>query len=210
VIPVALFLFPPKLKNPDGQYLKWLLVYHRLAGEAIPPIQLLNSRAEIISPREDTLSWCTMFDDGVQYAVNRPLKLEGTHLSFDSEEIYINELIQYRGNNIDTATEKEFTDKVTDILVQTLLYLQLEPQTQLIEATPQGQKPGNKSKKGKLPPKIIGDNYKIKRELTSDPTSKHKSLITHWRMGHYRMQPYGDRQNPQHKLIWIEPTLING
>jgi len=211
VIPIGLLLFPSRLKNPDGQYLKWLLFSHRLADEAIAPINLLKSRMEVVSQLEDNLTWCTMLDNGVQYAVNRSLKLEGDRLNYETDEMYINDLIQQYGSNIDTITEKEFTDKVTELLIQVLLYLQLEPNTNLVSVSSSDRSINGQNKKQKLNPHIIGENYQTKIEKNPSKITdvKHKSPITHWRMGRYRMQPYGEKDNTQHKLIWIEPMLIN-
>ncbi|MFN7215425.1 hypothetical protein, partial [Microcystis sp.] len=69
VMPCGVLLLPPKLKNPDGQSLKWLCFFHRLADQTIAPIEIMGSRLEIGVAAEDTLRWFTVFDDGTQYGV---------------------------------------------------------------------------------------------------------------------------------------------
>lgn len=40
-----------------------------------------------------------------------------------------------------------------------------------------------------------------------DASSPHRTVETHWRRGHYRLQAHGPKRVDR-KLIWIEPTLI--
>lgn len=42
---------------------------------------------------------------------------------------------------------------------------------------------------------------------STDASSQHRTVETHWRRGHYRLQAYGPKRVDR-KLIWIEPTLI--
>lgn len=150
-----------------------------------------------------------MLDDGTQYGVARNLKIENNQLEYDTDEIHINQYIQDKGKNIDTTTEKEFTNQVTELLIQTLLYLQLKP-AQLVEVQSTNSLKKNISKKQKLTPLIIGQDYRVKSEpnyISSD--SERKSPMTHWRRGFYRWQPYGSKTETKHKLIWIEPILVN-
>lgn len=151
-----------------------------------------------------------MLDDGTQYGVARHLKIENNQLEYDTDEIHINQYIQEKGKNIDTRTEKEFTNQVTELLIQTLLYLQLK-QVVEIEAQVANSPKKNISKKQKLAPFIIGQDYRVKSEpnyISSDPNRK--SPMTHWRRGFYRWQPYGSKTEAKHKLLWIEPVLVNG
>lgn len=212
VIPMGLLFLPPKLRNPDGQILKWVLFYHQLPEDTIATIQLKNFSLNIIPHRENALSWMTIFDDGCQYASSNSLHFERGNFA-DEENFFVNEILQYEGKNIDTKTEKEFGDKVTQLLIQTLLYLQINPQDQKRAGYPQLHHPAKGvSKKQKLTPIIIGRNYQVKTEKSSSRSvepSARKSPITHWRRGHWRNQPYGARDNPQCKPLWIEPFLVN-
>ena len=42
---------------------------------------------------------------------------------------------------------------------------------------------------------------------STDSSSQHRTVETHWRRGHYRLQAHGPKRVDR-KLIWIEPTLI--
>lgn len=66
------------------------------------------------------------------------------------------------------------------------------------------------SKKQKLSPYIIGQDYQVKADKEYDSAQAGHSKVTHWRRGFYRWQPYGQKDKQQHKLIWIEPVLVNG
>ncbi|GAL91555.1 MULTISPECIES: hypothetical protein [Microcystis] len=60
-----------------------------------------------------------------------------------------------------------------------------------------------------MTPHIIGRDYRIRSQSDPDvPTDR--QYRTHWRRGFYRWQPYGSRERPDRKLIWIEPVLVNG
>lgn len=210
VIPCGVLLFPPKLKNPDGRSLKWICFYHRLADQTIPPIEIMNSQLEIGVADEDALSWFTVFEDSTQYGVHRHLKVdENYQLNYqDEDEIFINQDLASKGLNTVMETEKEFTDKVTDLLVQTLLYLQHK--SDFLASPSQSLTKRGSSKKQKLTPYIIGQDYRVKSEPNPDASNTAQPYRTHWRRGFYRWQPYGDREQPEYKLIWIEPVLVNG
>lgn len=58
--------------------------------------------------------------------------------------------------------------------------------------------------------KLLSINHEIKTNTTKNnkrPT-EHASPITHWRRGHWRNQPCGEKLQDS-KIIWIQPTLIN-
>ena len=208
VMPCGVLLLPPKLKNPDGQSLKWLCFFHRLADQTIAPIEIMGSWLEIGVAAEDTLSWFTVFDDGTQYGVHRCLKVdENLQLDYqDENEMFIDRDLALTGLNTVVETEKEFTDRVTDLLVQTLLYLQQKSDFSVSSALSPIK---NSGKNRKLTPHIIGRDYRIRSQSDPDvPTDR--QYRTHWRRGFYRWQPYGSRERPDRKLIWIEPVLVNG
>lgn len=213
VVPCGLLFLPPKLKNPDGQPLKWILFYHKLAGEKIPPIDLPNFQFQVMATQDNYLAWLTILDDNTQYSVSRELKFEEGRLNYDSDNFHINQTLEYEGKNVTTQTEKEFSDRVTELLIQVFLYLQLKPEAvQPLEFSAAHPRSKRLGKQQNLAPNIIGRNYQVKAETSgaSSEASSRKSPITHWRRGFYKWQPYGSRQESKHKLIWIEPVLVNG
>lgn len=73
-------------------------------------------------------------------------------------------------------------------------------------------------RKNKLKTKKTNKSYPTKlfndiRYITSDSTNNTnsnsgKKVKSHLRRGHFRFQPYGPRDNPSTKSIWIQPTYI--
>lgn len=66
-----------------------------------------------------------------------------------------------------------------------------------------------KTSKKLIVPQVIGEGYKPKVIRNYEPIGTHASPRTHWRSGHWKQQMIGSRKKPQHKTIWIEPTLVN-
>lgn len=61
-------------------------------------------------------------------------------------------------------------------------------------------------------PNIIGENFRVVREYPDrEPESESTGIKKrmHWRKGHWRHQPVGQRELKQRKLIWLKPVLIN-
>lgn len=56
---------------------------------------------------------------------------------------------------------------------------------------------------GFIPVTYLGDEF----AQTLERNSPHGSVRAHWRMGHWRSQPYGP-QSSLRKIIWIRPTRI--
>jgi hypothetical protein len=188
------------------------MFHHRLASEPILPIILPKAKIQVFSKPIDSLTWFTILDDWTMYGVNRPLRIEENRFNYQFDAFHINETLQYSGKNIETATEKEFSDKITDILIQTLLYFQLNKKELELVKTSTHSPSSSDSTKQKLNPIIIGSNYQAKAQTSVEKvtTGTRKSPITHWRRGFYRWQPYGSKEQAKYKLNWIEPVLVKG
>jgi hypothetical protein len=114
-------------------------------------------------------------------------------------------------NLTDEAERKEieFGLQLANLGMQTLLYVEnYEPE--LLPDTSQN----NLMFLPRFTSPIVGKNYRIKTEgdIThncANKTTEHHNKSTHWRSGHWRNQLHGGRDNPQYKIIWIEPMLIN-
>lgn len=64
-----------------------------------------------------------------------------------------------------------------------------------------------KSKSELWTPNIIGRKYATKTDPNAE-TGTHASPRMHWRRGHFRQQAFGVGR-AEHKILWIEPMLIN-
>lgn len=102
---------------------------------------------------------------------------------------------------------------MNNFILNLILYLQNYQEKITIDSSSTGF--GGRAKKlkakeigqGYSPIKWIGKGYKITRDYTG--TGTHSSPKMHMRMGHWRKQPVGSREKKSHKMIWIEPTLVN-
>jgi hypothetical protein len=112
------------------------------------------------------------------------------------------------------ATEADYKDEVdllnrgpesAGLLLNLVLVMNQRPQ--LVESRmPVRTVKTGRGKAVLWEPAWIGRKYKIIHD--NDGSGSHASPRSHWRNGHWRMQPYGER-NEQRKLIWIEPMLVN-
>lgn len=108
----------------------------------------------------------------------------------------------------DVQQELDVFTQIDDFVCNLFLFLQTQ-QNVSIEYVEQerGFKPKNKSSNLRSFIKLDVPN-KPKVINCVEKSGTHESPITHWRRGHWRNQPCGEKlQNS--KLIWIQPTLIN-
>lgn len=101
-----------------------------------------------------------------------------------------------------------------NVVYNLFLYLQQQPQdfTEIPDHQTTARTRGlgfGTGEKRLQKPVMIGYNHRVKTNNES-LGGNHASPQSHWRRGHWRNQPYGDRQKPSFKPIWIEPTFING
>jgi hypothetical protein len=209
VVPVGLLFLPARIKNPDGQYIRWILFSHHLANDNKYSIKLAQYTLGLEREEIEVIKWMTILDDGTQYAVSHKIVIENQQLIQGNNNMYINEKIKEFDINVKEEEESDFTIKITNLLMQTLLYLQAYPENLIKESS--GNVSRNRRKvntqKQILSPNIIGKNYQVKKQ--SSGNLGHQKA-THWRKGFYKYQPYGSRSTPKYKLIWIEPVLVNG
>jgi hypothetical protein len=128
-------------------------------------------------------------------------------------------IIQFEGNNGNILRfghemkEDGYTvlSQIDSFVTNLFLFFQTQQNKEVtyVESKGFGQSKIKKSKQLSLRSyiKLDVDNKTrvIKRQST---TGKHESPITHWRRGHWRNQPCGEKLQDS-KIIWIQPTLIN-
>jgi hypothetical protein len=209
ICPTGLIFLPQNLiKTQDDKSINWVLFYHRLPSDKIFPLRLTDRQIhkladdELFGGEYERFYWITSIG-GVTAAGTTNLAQVS-----QSKSIVLN------GNDAREASlrEDEFLDQVPNLIIQTLLYMQMEKITLPPIPTPEPQGFGRKGKTKykKIPPLIIGENYLIKTQRESTGESRpHGSPVTHWRSGHWRCQPYGGKDNLSYKTIWIEPILVN-
>ena len=112
--------------------------------------------------------------------------------------------------------DHDFTARVRNIVLQTMLALTYRPD--LLEAEDLVAAPrrptransrGNKSKV--LSPRYLSTPEVVHRSRSVAPgTGSHASPTAHWRRGHWRRVPVGERESGGRKWVWIQPTFVNG
>ena len=102
-----------------------------------------------------------------------------------------------------------FNAKCFNLLCNILFLMDSRPEI-LIESTLERK---GKEKKGKKSddlwtPQYIGYDYKSPSEKPPSGDGTHASPRMHWRQGHWRNQPFGGKDAPQIKRIWIDTILV--
>ena len=143
----------------------------------------------------------------------------GSEIGYISLGLPVDEGLSYTaidGNNnvIDTPyTLDSSIDLCDNWIVNFLLWQQSEwdKNQDIVELDAPTRKMGfGKNSKQIIVPKVIGEGYKPKIIRNYESTGTHASPRTHWRSGHWRQQPYGKKDDPKLKTIWLEPVLVNG
>lgn len=207
----GIVLLPPLLKNPDGFNLDYVIFQY------CPPYEQLQTQIadhKIVAATTNDFGCVFATIKIHQYSYAFDFRLEKITRNIEEQEF---KLSLFLNQEINLKTETEFIDKIKEVLIQVFLYQQLYQSSTLRQ--PQNRSSSSKqtkNKKGKLiiAPIFIGEKYQIKQikeKFQSKPSEggTHASPIAHWRSGHWRNQPYGSRENPQYKSIWIEPFLVN-
>lgn len=223
---IALFLLPSGLiKNPDRLSCDWLLVTHFHSGDYhkytqgyqdfLRKILHINpayanvdiSVTEGLDAGENKLRWATNLSGIYSYANIMALPK-------DSNSPTTGAFI-HRGlaNDVfELEAERDFTNIVNSLILQTMLYMQLPKIEQNVVVDK-----GTKSKHFRQgfdphsPQEPIWLGMKEReRTIKKQPLGgNHASPVTHWRRGHWRMLGSNSESNPS-RLVWVKPTIING
>jgi hypothetical protein len=186
--PVALFLLllpNNAVKSPSGQWVPYILVslHH-------PEIRAVTTSEH---PRQISIA---LSDNSEVVWVSGSGLGDGTILHSRNE----------LGSSKADQIEIDWLRDLLGIAFQSAMTLTYLPD--LVEIPPIAPKGRNPAGRHKTPlqPRWIGREFK----RSSNPTgsNSHASPSTHWRRGHWRQQPCGEKMQ-QRKLVWIRPTLIN-
>ena len=208
VIRHGLLMLPnqQELISPDGEAVQWVQFSHFLAEdfentiEVSPNVQL-DSKEKV-----DKLRWATMLSSGIIYS-----NLIGLERGEDNKpisgDLTINDIFKVMEQNTDVDTETQFIQKVDNLILQTLLFLQTRPDdvvAEIPESKGFSQSPG----KQKLAPIWIGYRYQIQKERSplGESGQRQRQSSGWWRRGHWRRVPIGKREENLRDWRWIEPT----
>jgi hypothetical protein len=204
----GLLLLPQGLiKTPDGDEVNYLI------------FRLFRQKESLKSSLLKVNINCMPFEsfDGVLGCFKAGKANYTTQFSIQkTEKISPSEPIKqfnFSSESVELATnvelELDFINKVKSLLVQTFLYQQTYRQEEVY--TPLNVQTTKHQAQSRIKPHspiIIGKDYRIQRIREYSNGGTHASPRTHWRSGHWRNQPYGKRDNPQYKTIWLEPVLV--
>jgi hypothetical protein len=204
VFEIGLILIPESLgiRSPDGALLKWILVTHSKKGDEAQAFSLNYHNFASKPITVDKLKWTSQVGDYITYRSCCEILEDGglgkpnftLHDKFKDDDIEV---------------EERFTHSISKLVLNTLLYLQLTKS----EVSPDNSgtpkiltKGAGFGKSNELEPIWIGKDYKRK---VSSGNGTHASPTMHTRRGHmrYYRQEKGWKED---KLVWIEPTLVNG
>lgn len=211
-VPKGIFLFPKGLiKNPDGLSLNWLFFQWVPAGYERQPLvvgEKLNISIDV--PRSNAIVWATKLKDDAIYASN--LLLEPDDLGNPKyAKLEITEAVETYTELSPIEEEEAFVNSVEKLCFQLMLYMMARPDSIAVQSG-FGKTRGTSKNDRLRDPVWLGKNFKLKRQEEAKDYNKGigAAKMTHWRRGHWREQQIGERSNPQHKTIWIEPVLVNG
>ena len=237
VIRHGLLMLPnqQELISPDGEAVQWVQFSHFLAEdfeeiiEVSPNVQL-DSKEKV-----DKLRWATMLSSGIIYS-----NLIGLEPGEDNKpisgDLTINDIFKVMEQNTDVDTETQFIEKVDNLILQTLLFLQTRPDDVVAEI-PESKGFSQSQGKQKLAPIWIGYRYEIQKELQKErsplsesplyrkrqsagwcydgnkphgfsqsPQQRQRQSAGWWRRGHWRRVSIGKRGENLRDWRWIEPT----
>jgi hypothetical protein len=109
----------------------------------------------------------------------------------------------------DSEIKDDEARKIMRLVFNLLLYKSQENHREPMAVYPVKPMGFGKNTKQLIEPIVLGADYKPKTITVGSAGGTHASPRTHWRMGHWRNQCCGSRDNPEHRPIWIEPVLVN-
>jgi hypothetical protein len=199
---IGVFLFPENyLKDFEGWPINWVSVYQRLPGEEIQRVYNGKQVIELVPVEKQKLVIVAIAGP---YTYSKIVEVdEGLHKGEDGN-----------WDNTMEVSDKEhdLLDRLADIVFQLMLVLSNKPDLvteQIPKTKPKQTKKQREQTETLLNPIWIGREYNIKYIYTPSPNSSpHSSPQTHWRRGHWRRVPVGEK-GLERKWVWINPTLVN-
>jgi hypothetical protein len=203
-IPIGCLFLPEGIVTPDGEALRWLVFYHRLAGEVLPSFRAGVTILKDQPQHFDYIAWASILPSSTVYAhylrTDEPENTDPMHFSPRIKQW------------ADTEREEQFVNQVSSVLAQSLLAVQVLPD--LLErggsvgfdTVPNRKRNPRKGELNWLSPNWIGRSYKVKRHSIGSGT--HSSPSVHWRRGHWRRSPVGKREENRREWRWIQPVLV--
>jgi hypothetical protein len=191
----------------DNDPIEWMFFHLETEFELIYVCPRKNADLLLVRNRITQES----FIPAVGQVQEKPLTINPLTAIDEDKELYLKRLTEGWSNSAWANLSPR--DKVINVIVQTLLYIEnYEQDINLSYHSPTERKRFKASgANSHFPCLMVGENYKLKTSDSIDGDCiTHSKKSTHWRSGYWRNQQYGTRTNPMYKAIWIEPVLVNG
>lgn len=213
VVECGIFMLPIGiLKTPDGESVSHLCFHHMCDGDA-PPMVTSGKHTFIMKPVLNKIICFTTTRCGITYAATTALEMnENGKLRTGDWNPSPSSILTPNPKEV----EENFLQRLNRIVIQTLLYMQVKPESvelgNMVGFASRTQRSaggvGKQQSSHLLNPNWIGKEYRLP-SLRSSPQGTHSSPDTHWRRGFWRNQPVGEGR-AERKWAWIQPTLVNG
>jgi hypothetical protein len=204
--PQALLILPQEsLKTSTGSlaYIAYTLIK---GGQKCSITYYSRQRQPIIhelpAMEFDQILWFGMESGGMQFGGRTGL------MPHDGCYQIIRETFEGKDSG-DSQAEREESDRVLAVLLNSLIYSQLSEPSKLHPVSLGYGKTLHNTKPRKSRPQkpiIIGENYESL--ISEDRGGRNASPKTHWRRGHWRRSPVGQGRTAR---VWrlIKPSLVN-
>jgi hypothetical protein len=206
-----ILLFPSNsLISTEGAPLDWVVVnltsrdrpedsFGKAYGYSLPLLKITTS--------ESMFLYCGGIDSKeVAWSSCSSINEEGNIFNTDT----------FLGNNYQEEKDVVFIDRLRNIVLQTMLALTYRPdllEAEELAATPR-RSPRAKPKASTptLTPRYLTSPVAAPQKARGGGAGAgtHASPTAHWRRGHWRRVPVGERESGGRKWVWIQPTFVNG
>ncbi len=209
----VLLLLPNNLIiSPDNLPLDWLYFKYLQTGEVWRDIQIegnhtLGSRLlQTVPSLVDKITWVTSIHGLIYQSTLQVTQGEIHRGDFN----FFNYPDGFYPHESEKIQENIFTQKISDLIIKMLLFLQIHPEvleTLILDNSPKSHHPRKKTNI-KLSPRWI-KNPSPTTSAKQVSTGSHTSPKTHFRRGHMKRVPIGEGRKDR-KWTWIQPTIVNG
>jgi len=230
VLPCGILLFPDGWLNPDQQPVQFLIWEHWLAGETRPLLETSQGVGVTTKTIEqDTIAWASVSPNGdytagvvkIEPSQSSAIAVQHTDLTFEGRGD-----VQAVAQDEQQATEDQWTQfiqRVSGIVVQTILILQTMPELVEHESSLNVLRRKKKTEQ-RWSPRWIGRTYQVQvskpasdsevagcegEERADEPPLIHRtSPRPHWRKGHWQRFLVGKRSESQREWRWVHPVFV--
>lgn len=185
----------------QGDYSKYEVGYKKfIAEDSSVPVPVIAG----IKQHEHKLQWATGLDSFYLYGNIMELPSDGDRPI--TGEFILNTF----SDSEDLKAETQFTNTIDNLILQTMLYMQIPQQKKLLVSNTTTAKHQTRGFARHSPqePIWIGQDFRQRTINKPHQGGTHPSPTTHCRRGHWRFIPI-NHDSDITKPVWIRPTIVN-